>query len=569
MDRLSEFAYWRIFSYISAMKRHRLLIIPLMLVVMTSCRRERSIDGYPFSPATGNALFDSLTACVWSGFDNDMPAAAIKPLVDRADSVSRRHPADRLMRARLLMMRGDICYKMNSKEQSCRCYAQALGLLDSARYPHDFNKARLCHSPAISDFEEKYEAINRSLRYFETAGDSLNTAMALRFMLILQHNIAGRESGHAMALRAEKIYESLGLDAITRCNRINVALTSPDSIRASMMRQLLDDTVVCRDPARKFSVLVNCGIFTDSIAYIRRAARLKEQYPRLSSTTYVSVLMASHEMRYGDPRRALPLARKAKAESDSTRNLLNQIYSLYILSGIHDRLGHSDSALFYYRQYVLAKDSFNVESQRNLISTSSIQNRFEREQQQVEYKLKTMRLWIFIAVTLLLTLGLGVMFIVYRRLSRRRLEQIAREAELRHSKSRLAARAAVIDEVEQTMKSIREAVRSKTDRNGLAADIEKILSLRRMAKRESDNCLLVADEVNPDFGKRLRKACAGITESQMTLASYIAAGMTSRQIARIQNISYDSVKKARYRLRQRLGLSTADSLEEHLRSFMQ
>lgn len=75
-------------------------------------------------------------------------------------------------------------------------------------------------------------------------------------------------------------------------------------------------------------MLVNCGIFTDSIAYIRRAARLKEQYPRLSSTTYVSVLMASHEMRYGDPRRALPLARKAKAESDSTRNLLNQIYTL-------------------------------------------------------------------------------------------------------------------------------------------------------------------------------------------------------------------------------------------------
>ena len=67
-------------------------------------------------------------------------------------------------------------------------------------------------------------------------------------------------------------------------------------------------------------MLVNCGIFTDSIAYIRRAARLKEQYPRLSSTTYVSVLMASHEMRYGGPRRALPLARKAKAESDSTRN---------------------------------------------------------------------------------------------------------------------------------------------------------------------------------------------------------------------------------------------------------
>lgn len=36
---------------------------------------------------------------------------------------------------------------------------------------------------------------------------------------------------------------------------------------------------------------------------------------------------------------------------------------------------------------------------------------------------------------------------------------------------------------------------------------------------------------------------------------------------RVLSISYDSVKKARYRLRQRLGLGRGDSLEDILRRF--
>ena len=45
--------------------------------------------------------------------------------------------------------------------------------------------------------------------------------------------------------------------------------------------------------------------------------------------------------------------------------------------------------------------------------------------------------------------------------------------------------------------------------------------------------------------------------------------MTGQQIARVLSISYDSVKKARYRLRQRLGLDRGDSLEDTLRRFSQ
>lgn len=568
MDSPLKFAYWWTFSYFSAMKRLPSLLSLLLLAVLLSCHRKATVDGYPFSPATGNDVFDSITAQVWHGFDNDEPEERLAPLVDKADSVSRLFPSDRLMRARVCMMRGDVSFRLNNNQRSHRFYGRAVSLLDSATYPHDYNKAKLCYSLGMEDFEKKYETVNVALRYFENVGDSLNTALVLRFMLNLQHNIVERVGGHEMALRAERIYESLGLHKVARCNRINIALTSPDSLRAVSMTALLNDPVVCRDPAREFNLLVNCCIYTDSIEYLDRAEKLRARYPRLRSKTFISVLQADHEMRYGDLHKALPLALLAKKESDSTANLLNQVYSLDMLAQIYEGLGMSDSALVCYRLYVQFRDSINVESQRNRISTSNIQNKLEREKQKAEYKIESMRLWIVFAVAVLLILCLAVMLIVHRRISRRRLERLARESELRHSKARLAARAAVIKEEDQMLKSIREAVQNKNERNELVTDIEKILKLREMAKREGDNYVLVADEVNPDFKKRLREECPGITESQMALASYIAAGMTNQQIARIQNISYDSVKKARYRLRRRLNLATTDSLEERLRSMM-
>jgi DNA-binding CsgD family transcriptional regulator len=42
--------------------------------------------------------------------------------------------------------------------------------------------------------------------------------------------------------------------------------------------------------------------------------------------------------------------------------------------------------------------------------------------------------------------------------------------------------------------------------------------------------------------------------------------MTNKQIAYMLNIQPNSLKKARYRIRQKLNLSTEDSLEDFLRT---
>ncbi|NBW43865.1 MAG: helix-turn-helix transcriptional regulator, partial [Sphingobacteriia bacterium] len=56
----------------------------------------------------------------------------------------------------------------------------------------------------------------------------------------------------------------------------------------------------------------------------------------------------------------------------------------------------------------------------------------------------------------------------------------------------------------------------------------------------------------------------GMTQGELRTACMIRLGLTSREIARAQNIGVYGVAQSRYRLRKRLGLSTRVSIEEVL-----
>lgn len=74
-------------------------------------------------------------------------------------------------------------------------------------------------------------------------------------------------------------------------------------------------------------------------------------------------------------------------------------------------------------------------------------------------------------------------------------------------------------------------------------------------------------KLHPEFIRRLKKDYPMLTESQLKHAAYIAMGLSSKQIAQIMNIEYESVKKSRTRLRSRMGLPPDSSLEDTLRGY--
>ena len=76
------------------------------------------------------------------------------------------------------------------------------------------------------------------------------------------------------------------------------------------------------------------------------------------------------------------------------------------------------------------------------------------------------------------------------------------------------------------------------------------------------------EKVHPAFFQKLKQHCPDLTEGELRLCAYLSLGMESKQIAQMLSLQPDSIKKSRYRLRQKLRLETKDSIEDFLRRFL-
>lgn len=74
------------------------------------------------------------------------------------------------------------------------------------------------------------------------------------------------------------------------------------------------------------------------------------------------------------------------------------------------------------------------------------------------------------------------------------------------------------------------------------------------------------EQVHQSFLNRLTEKYKDLTEKEKKLCAYIKIGMTSKEIASLMNINTRSVENNRYKLRQKLGLSSGDDLSKYISS---
>ncbi|ALM47890.1 hypothetical protein AMR72_02665 [Flavobacterium psychrophilum] len=75
------------------------------------------------------------------------------------------------------------------------------------------------------------------------------------------------------------------------------------------------------------------------------------------------------------------------------------------------------------------------------------------------------------------------------------------------------------------------------------------------------------NEVHPDFFNKLKDLCPDLTENNLRICAYFKMGMSNKQVAAILNISVETVKNGRYRLKKKLRLGEDENLDDFLRSF--
>ncbi|MEM9544510.1 MAG: tetratricopeptide repeat protein [Bacteroidota bacterium] len=253
------------------------------------------------------------------------------------------------------------------------------------------------------------------------------------------------------------------------------------------------------------------------------------------------------------------------------------ITDFYNLSSIYEQQGDYPLALDYYKQYAQQQDSiFGVDKMNAINKIQTEYEKFKKQQEielleEKEKRTKIERNGLIGGIAGLLLLFGSIFYAMRQRMNRNRLakEKLNQELEfnkkdLEFKKQELLAYALQLAHKNKVLDSIKEDVDELKRGESNPRDVQKIVNAISRNQNDNENWEEFRKRflsVHKDFEANVMDNYPEVSSNELRLMSLLKMNLSNKEIAYILNISGDGIKKARYRLRKKLGLVTGDSLE--------
>ncbi|MCL6267113.1 tetratricopeptide repeat protein [Flagellimonas myxillae] len=162
----------------------------------------------------------------------------------------------------------------------------------------------------------------------------------------------------------------------------------------------------------------------------------------------------------------------------------------------------------------------------------------------------------------LIVLGLG--FYGFRqKVKRNKLEKEKVDAQLAFKKKELTTHALHLAKKNEVLESVKLKARALKEKEGGSGyqELIKTINFDQQDDKNWESFTQYFEQVHKDFATNVKKRFPEVTKNELRFMALMKMNMSSKEIATILNISTDGIKKARQRLRKKMGLSPNDSLE--------
>ena len=246
--------------------------------------------------------------------------------------------------------------------------------------------------------------------------------------------------------------------------------------------------------------------------------------------------------------------------------------------------GNWRESVHYYQEYTAINDSLyeeeSVRQQNELLAfyetekkeKALLLERQENESLRQEAKIQSLQirtLWI----AGLFLLGIGILaFIIFRQKSLRKqlIQENANKAlekelefkkrELTTHTLHLVSKNKLLNELKYSIEKMKEESDEKRPFVSLIGSIDHDLR----GDDDWENFQRYFKQVHADFDEKIKRAFSDLTGNEIRLVTLMKMNLSTKEIATILNISPESVKKARYRLRKKLNLNTDQNLQQFI-----
>ena len=263
------------------------------------------------------------------------------------------------------------------------------------------------------------------------------------------------------------------------------------------------------------------------------------------------------------------------------KNGLSFTTKLYLdMSLNYESMGNVEKALHYYKLYSQNNDSLlnekalekmnNVENKYQMALINSKNNLLE-EQNRFNYYQK-----IVLTVFIFLFIILGGLIYRNMRISlkntklkeevlKKKTEQL--DKELKYKGKELETFAHKIIQKNEVLEQLHDdinKIKSSGDKN--LKDISRKISDNLYLGKENIDMEGQLNVIQQSFLLHLKEKHSTLSKSEVKMCSMLLLGMSTKDIANALNISYESAKKNRHRIRKKLNLTLEDNLEDYLKS---
>lgn len=453
------------------------------------------------------------------------------------------------------------------------------------------------------DYSEAFEIAHIASEKAKALNDSLPIAISLNTMGIICDKVRLidlSEDYYTQALKWAKDKSVIFYSIKNNLFNYYVLRDKSDSSFGADSLSLLIEEVKTQEKSGILLILyINASNFWSdmgdqekSISYLNLANDLCEDNPLIQSLILHNI--GYYYMEKEKYREALNYFNQSLDIQDRYPNSLSLAHTYNNIASIYEYIHQPDSALLFLRKS-LSFDETNyrrtliMERHRQKLMSSLEQTESRLSYAQSEIKLKNKQfILILISVVAFIVVASLLIIIFWQKrrsmeqqmklqeaekkeltlqLEKEQMQQKAQATQLENKLREVTSYSLLLSNKNQILNQIKQVSDQlpESEKN-IKRTIRGIVKENLHIENDWNDFMLHFNEVHPDYFERLQSLCPQLTQLEQKLAAYIRLGLSTSQIAQMLNVTPESIRSNRYRLRKKLGLDKNENIDYFLQN---
>ncbi|MFP4845574.1 tetratricopeptide repeat protein [Winogradskyella sp. PE311] len=450
------------------------------------------------------------------------------------------------------------------------------------------NKANSLRS--LGRFKECLEVHMKSLKLKEEIGDTEESIAASYWNIGNIHgDIENYEISNEYYNKAKTIYQKLNLyDDVATIN-VNLALNLKGQKEYEEAKSLLFEAVPYykeknynNDLAGAYDNIGWIYAQQDSLDiaedFYNKALVISKRYGETSLIGLNLRHLGELYNKKGDFRKALNYMKDAIENADETGTRKKKIGDLLEISKAYAGLGRFKKAYEYHTEYHELHDEILGEENIEKMNELEVQYQSEKKEKELiikqnkiklleerKQKAENQKVFLIISLLGLIALATAIVYALRQKMKRNKVEREKLDNSLQFKEKELTTHALHLAHKNEVLLDLKSQLKELKSGNPNARSYQKVINTINLDINNDSNWEQFRnyfEDVHKDFNSKVMRNYPEVSNNDLRLMSLLKMNLSSKEIANILNISIEGVKKARYRLRKKLNLSTEESLQE-------